>query len=576
MLRGILKTPLFAAFFCAVILAACNSNRSTDKTNTLKCSSPATPISGVQGASTVSPILGQEVTVSGIVTLIQGNQGFYIEEPYSDTDYLSSNAIFIQFSEMSNGLETGSLVSSRGTVSEIGAGRQSLTALTDVTALIVCASDRALPLTDIKLPLTGPEREALEGMRVQVNGPIVATDVFQFGRRKFTLSGNGLQYVPTEVEKPGPDTVKLLALNRAFALPAMLQESVESPRELVSGTSLEQITGVFAHDDRGLRVSLESMTGYSSPDYEPPAVADADVLRIVSMNLHNYFNGDGMGSGFPTDRGAETAADFEQQRQRIGAAIGVLEPHVLGVMELENDGFGGNSAAQDLIHLANLSTRQNWGVARPVDDNMGNHVITVGLLYRTDRLEPIGPARTLIGPEFELSRPPLAQLFQIKPGGATILIVINHLKSKGSCPESGADSDQKDGQACWNHTRRVSAEKMAAWVKKIAAFAETGNVLILGDMNAYRLEDPIVTMRRAGFTELMDTQLGFTTQSKPYSFAWYGQHGTLDYAFSSDALLGRVRQAFIWNVNAAQPANMELPEPWLRFSDHDPVVVDIR
>jgi predicted extracellular nuclease len=554
-----LITPLFAAFFCAVMLAACNTNRSTDKTITLKCSSPATPISGVQGDSAVSPILGQQVTVSGIVTLIQGNQGFYIEEPYSDTDYLSSN-----------------VVSSRGTVSEIGDGRHSLTALTDVTALILCASDRALPLTDINLPLTGPEREALEGMRVQVNGPLVATDVFQFGRRKFTLSGNGLQYVPTEVEEPGPNTVKLLALNRAFALPAMLQDSVESPRELVSGTSFEHIMGVFAHDNRGLRVSLESMTGYSSPGYESPAVADADVLRIVSMNLHNYFNGDGKGSGFPTDRGAETAADFEQQRHRIGAAIGVLEPHVLGVMELENDGFGSNSAARDLIHLASLSTRQKWAVARPVEENIGNHVITVGLLYRTDRLEPIGPAQTLTGPEFELSRPPLAQLFQIKPGSGTILIVVNHLKSKGSCPESGADSDQKDGQACWNHTRRVSVEKMAAWVKKIAASAETDNILILGDMNAYRLEDPIVTMRKAGFTELMDTRLEFTTQKIPYSFAWYGQHGTLDYAFSSDALLGRVRQAFIWNVNAAQPANMELPEPWLRFSDHDPVVVDIR
>lgn len=111
---------------------------------------------------------------------------------------------------------------------------------------------------------------------------------------------------------------------------------------------------------------------------------------------------------------------------------------------------------------------------------------------------------------------------------------------------------------------------MTAWAKNIAASTGTGNILILGDMNAYRNEDPIDAIRAAGFTELMDKK-----QGQVYSFAYFGQHGTLDYAFSSDALLEKVQQAFIWNINAALPANMELPQAWLRFSDHDPVVVDI-
>jgi len=41
-------------------------------------------------------------------------------------------------------------------------------------------------------------------------------------------------------------------------------------------------------------------------------------------------------------------------------------------------------------------------------------------------------------------------------------------------------------------------------------------------------------------------------------------------------LLENVLQAYIWHVNAAFPAKMELPQPWLRFSDHDPVVVELR
>jgi predicted extracellular nuclease len=64
-------------------------------------------------------------------------------------------------------------------------------------------------------------------------------------------------------------------------------------------------------------------------------------------------------------------------------------------------------------------------------------------------------------------------------------------------------------------------------------------------------------------------------QERPYSYVFYGQHGTLDYAFSSKPLLHKVQQAFIWNVNTTLPADMALPLPWLRFSDHDPVVVDL-
>ena len=229
-----------------------------------------------------------------------------------------------------------------------------------------------------------------------------------------------------------------------------------------------------------------------------------------------------------------------------------------------------DSAAQDFIQLAEKATHNNWAVTRPLDDNTGTDEIAVGLFYRTDRLMAVGAAETLGGPEFERSRQPQAQLFRQLSDGQTLLIVINHLKSKGSCPDSGVDKDQKDGQGCWNDMRRVSAEKMSAWVKQVAASKGTENILILGDMNAYRNEDPIGAIRNAGFTELMEVN-----RQETYSFVFFGQRGTLDYAFTSGALLGQVQQAYIWHVNAAFPANMELPQPWLGFSDHDPVVVEL-
>ena len=53
---------------------------------------------------------------------------------------------------------------------------------------------------------------------------------------------------------------------------------------------------------------------------------------------------------------------------------------------------------------------------------------------------------------------------------------------------------------------------------------------------------------------------------------WFLQ--TLDYALASPELASRAHQAVIWHINADWPRNMSLPQPWLRMSDHDPVVLD--
>ncbi len=565
-----LKTPLYAAFFC-VLLTACTKSGPSPETVLTNCPDPTTPIAGIQGDGGESPVSGQQVTVQGVVTLIQDGQGLYIEEPRSDADRNTSNALFIQTDQLPAGVESGSLISIQGTVQEIGEQRDSLTALTDIGDPVLCASGQALPLTDVSLPLDEPARESLEGMRIRINDELVVTGVYQFEQGKFTLSSNELLYVPTEVMKPGPATVDQLGRNRAAALPVLLPDSMGFPTLVVSGTTVDQVTGVLAHESRGKRLTLQSISSFSSSDFAASTATSSDSLRIVGMNLHNYFNGDGKGQGFPTPRGAETIGEFHRQRDRIGAAIEVLDPHVLAVMELENDGFSPNSAAQDFIRLANQVTQETWAVSRPVDDNTGTDKITVGLFYRTDRLKAVGPSQTLTGPEFKRSRQPQAQLFQQLPGGESLLIVVNHLKSKGSCPDSGENADQKDGQGCWNPMRRISAEKMSAWSKELAASMGTDNILILGDMNAYRNEDPVNAIRDAGFTELMETN-----QLPTYSFVYSSQHGTLDYAFASDALLGQVQQAYIWHVNAAFPSHMELPQPWLGFSDHDPVIVELR
>jgi hypothetical protein len=90
-------------------------------------------------------------------------------------------------------------------------------------------------------------------------------------------------------------------------------------------------------------------------------------------------------------------------------------------------------------------------------------------------------------------------------------------------------------------------------------------------MNAWRSSAPISTFKNNGFTELVEQFAGLPQ----YSYVYRGEAGTLDYAFASDALLPSVNHAEIWHINSVWPQKMELPDPWLRSSDHDPVVVDL-
>lgn len=574
MINASIKTSLIAAFFLATFSGGCNQDKNVSSADGVACNAPGTPIAVVQGSRPQSGMVGQPVDVQGIVTLIEAGEGIFIEEPDSDNDARTSNAIFIQVAAVSNAIRIGTRVHVHGTVAELSKGRNSLTALINTEGLQVCGSAQKLPLTPVKLPLKGLDREAVEAMRVSLPGELTVTDNYRLSKGQISVSGNGFQYTATELMQPGPQTSEHARDNQAFSLPLQLQQPIGAGQALAAGANISNIIGVMGHDDSQLRLSVSDMEpAASSGDFstvaQPPEAA-LNASRVVAMNLYNYFNGDGRGGGFPAPRGAKTLADFEQQRARIGAALNALKPHLIAVMELENDGFDADSATADFVALLDQQAGGSWAAVRPENDNTGSDAIRVGLFYRSDLWHTQGSARTLSGPEFKRSRQPQAQVFSPIGGGESLLLVVNHLKSKGSCPDSGPDADQKDGQGCWSAMRTVSAQKMSAWAKSLAATNQTGNIMIMGDMNAYRREAPVDALRAAGFTELLDT-----ADYRPFSFVYYGQAGTLDYAFVNPALNRRVQNAFIWHVNSTMPAHMELPQPWLRFSDHDPVVVDL-
>jgi predicted extracellular nuclease len=551
----------------AVILAACGGPTEPATEAESLCQVRQTAIAAIQSDRFTSPLAGTPVTVQGVVTRVEPGHGFYVEEAAAAGT--ASHALFIADDSLSRKLQIGRELAISGWVEELGTGRDTLTSLVDTGRYSTCADATALPLTQVSLPLDSRDREALEGMRLEITAPLSLTDHYGMHRGEWTLSSGAPLRLPTEDALPGVPANALARENRERSI-GLILPGPDLPA-LPAGVSVSPVRGVLGHHDQQQRLLLETTPRAAAPKpdaIEPPAEGR---LRIVSLNLLNYFNGDGQGGGFPTARGAKTPSGFQAQQQRTAAAIERLQPHLLGVQELENDGFGPLSAAQSLLDLLNRSGPSDWAFIDPGVGAIGGDVITVGLFYRQQELEPVGQAELLRGPAFEaLSRVPLAQLFRVRSGGAAFLVLVNHLKSKGRCPDSGPDADQDDGQGCWNRARVNAVNAILPWVNDLASKSSTRQVLILGDMNAWRREDPIRAYREGGYVELVEELSGLPQ----HSFLYFGQRGTLDYALASPALRAQAQHATIWHINADWPRELALPAPWLRMSDHDPVVVD--
>ena len=557
--------------FTALLISACQPDTGPATSGDDLCYADITPISTVQGEEYHSPVQGTEQRVAGAVTHTEPGAGYFIEEPGDGRPGRTSRALFVEWHPEAKGIQPGQHVAISGLVEERGERRDKLTSLVNIRQLAVCESSLPMPLTQVQLPLSNKEREALEGMRVALVQDLFVDDVYAHYRGRLTLAAGSPMRQPTEDLEPGKAADRLAQENRKRAIRVM-QEDIRTTL-LAAGSRLDLVVGVMGHDGREQLLLVESRQEEPIQSPEPLPAPVPGTLRIVNANLLNYFNGNGRGGGFPNERGAESKRELDRQERRIRAAMAQMNPDLLAVQELENDGYGRYSAAQSLVGILNDGKNGQYTVVDRPEGRLGTDVITVGLFYRESALERVGPSHTLDSDPFrELSRQPLAQVFRDRVSGESFLVVVNHLKSKGSCPDSGPNQRQRDGQGCWNPARVEAVDALLPWAETIAKEAGTERILLLGDMNAYRKEDPIRAFRSGGYEELVEKMSGLPQ----HSYRFFGQAGTLDYAFASPAMAGDVVNATIWKINSDWPARMNLPEPWLRMSDHDPVVVDFR
>lgn len=575
------------------------------------CGSPATAISLLQGDGAVSPAAGEPHTVEGVVVgdfqrTADTNflRGFFLqEEPeQADGEPATSDGIFVFDDRRGVDVRPGDVVRVSGTVEE----RFGQTQLAQVTELAVCARNGDIAPTPVELPFPDvdyPER--YEGMLVVFPQELTVGENYNLARFGEVALSFGRLYQPTHQTDPGPAAVEQRATNLRNRILLDDGQTIQNPplvafpppglsaaNSLRAGATVSDLTGVLSYGFEQYRVHPTQAPRFIATNprpTEPPDVGGN--LRVASANVLNYFNGDGAGGGFPSPRGADSAEELARQQAKLVSMLAALDADVIGLMEIENDGYGPASAIQSLAGALSTVDAGAYAAVNPGVERIGADEIAVGLLYRPASVAPVGPARILdssVDPVYrdDKNRPALAQTFADRTTGTRFTVVVNHFKSKGSPCDDIGDPDVGDGQGNCNQTRTVAAEAQARWLAGDPTGSGTANILIIGDLNAYAREDPIRALNAAGYVDLI-AQFG---GAEAYSYVFDGQAGYLDHALASGDLLPAVTGAAEWHVNADEPRALDYnsefktaaqvesfydPGPY-RASDHDPLLVGLQ
>jgi predicted extracellular nuclease len=334
-------------------------------------------------------------------------------------------------------------------------------------------------------------------------------------------------------------------------------------------------------------------------------------LKVASFNVLNYFTtldepGAMCGPNNSGCRGAHSEAELDRQRKKIANAICKINADIVGLIEIENNA---TEAIEDLLNgRGGVNSRCCGPYAYINTGVIGTDAIKVALIYKPAKVKPKGAFAILdssVDGRFidDKNRPALAQTFEEKKRHGVLTIAVNHFKSKGSDCNDLGDLDEGDGQGNCNLTRTNAAEALVDWLAGDPTCSNDPDFLVIGDLNAYRNEDPIDAIEEGAddlpgttddYIDLQDELVG----KSAYSYVFDGQLGYLDHALANASLFDQVKRVTQWHINADEvplfdyndgiedegeafferksTARSIYRRNAYRASDHDPIIIGLK
>lgn len=374
---------------------------------------------------------------------------------------------------------------------------------------------------------------------------------------------------PTDAALPGSDEYKSLAAQNTQMLQVKAKEGYVYYN---SDTTLR--VGSYVSGLQGRVSKLSSGRYVIEPTVQPifvgnergaaPTFSGNYNMKVVGMNLEYYLaSSNNWGSGY----GAKNKTEFARQSAKIVEAMIELNADVYAICEMEE---GNYSPAYLVTALNNHVGVHRYDYVDSGDTKISSYTKNI-FIFNTEKVKPYLSFQTY--DYFYLKMRHVAQCFELISNGERVILSMNHFKAKTGNNASGDDTDQFDGQGLFNAKRTVEAEECLKMFKNYTTYYGDNDILVLGDLNSYTLEDPVREFTTAGYTNEL-------TRYSPngFSYVYNGSVGYLDHSLSSPSLTAQVVFATPWQVNAEEPRYVgynytvcKQLTPY-RYSDHNPIV----
>ena len=527
----------------------------------------------IQGTGSSSNYTAQLVKTSGIVTakyIGTGKiNGFFMQDPVGDNNPSTSDGIYVYTN--TDNVSIGDKIEITATIVEY----YNKTELTNITNIITYSSNNTITPTKVFYNSDTFNWEQYEGMLLEFDQTLYVTsnsNLQQYGQ--LTLSPF-IRYIPT---------------NKGVPASAEYNENVNLNSKaqilLDDGIVSSNYSPIFFADENGTRRTGEAVknliavvdqtySGYSiyplsnptftgNPRPTTPTNLGNYNLKVCGFNLEYYLTTN-YGQGY----GANNTTEAAKQHLKIMEALLAIDADIYGLIEIEQ----GQDALIKLTNALNVATNSNrYGYINDGGSIYGTYT-KVGYIYRSDKIAPHLSLNNNNSPS-PINRKK-AQAFTLKSNNERFIYSLNHLKAKSGCSSAtGADVDKGDGQSCYNATRVAEATSTLSFLNTCKTYYDDEDVLIMGDLNAYAKEDPIITLINGGYTDMHQVFGG----DSAYSYLYQGQAGYLDHALASSSLKNQITGVQVFHINSDEPAMFEYggsnyqPNMY-RCSDHDPVVV---